>query len=104
MSNRIDPDQLASEEANWSGSILFERQYISGFSRTRVNSFRTLNKSILRPLDVSKLLGEYELEFYGPVNTVKVSRAGHLTYSHFSWTGLVLKVVNQYPCMYFANN
>ena len=23
MTNSIDPDQLASEEANWSGSVLF---------------------------------------------------------------------------------
>ena len=23
MANSVDPDQLASEEANWSGSILF---------------------------------------------------------------------------------
>ena len=35
MANSVDPDQLASEEANWSGSTL-QRQDISGFSRTRV--------------------------------------------------------------------
>ena len=32
MANSADPDQLASYEANWSGSILFAK----GFSRTRV--------------------------------------------------------------------
>ena len=37
MANSADPDQLASSEANWSGSTLFERQGISRFSRTRVN-------------------------------------------------------------------
>ena len=37
MANSADPDQLASSEANWSGSTLFAKQGISGFSRTRVN-------------------------------------------------------------------
>ena len=36
MINSADPDQLASSEANWSGSTLFAKQGISGFSRTRV--------------------------------------------------------------------
>ena len=39
MANSADPDQLASSEANWSGSTLFAKQGISGFSRTRVNIF-----------------------------------------------------------------
>ena len=52
MANSADPDQLASEEANWSGSALFEankstdldlhcllRQDISEFSRTRVKAY-----------------------------------------------------------------
>ena len=29
MSNNADPDQLASEEANWSGSALFAIQYMN---------------------------------------------------------------------------
>ena len=28
LANRVDPDQLASEEANWSGSALFAIQYV----------------------------------------------------------------------------
>ena len=32
MANSADPDQLASSEANWSGSALFAKQGISGFS------------------------------------------------------------------------
>ena len=36
MANYADPDQLASSEANRSGSTLFAKQGISGFSRTRV--------------------------------------------------------------------
>ena len=28
-SNSVDPDQLASEEANWSGSALFVIQYVN---------------------------------------------------------------------------
>ena len=36
MANSADPDQLASLEANWSGSTLFAKEGISGFSRTRV--------------------------------------------------------------------
>ena len=38
MTNSADPDQLASEEANWSESTLFVKAgyCISGFSRARV--------------------------------------------------------------------
>ena len=28
MANSADPDQLASEEANWSGSTLFAKAYL----------------------------------------------------------------------------
>ena len=28
FANSVDPDQLASEEANWSGSALFAIQYL----------------------------------------------------------------------------
>ena len=42
MANSADSDQLASSEANWSGSTLFAKQDISGFSRTRVNTKMTL--------------------------------------------------------------
>ena len=42
----------------------------------------------------------FELEFYVPVNTAKVMprscQASQLTYSHFSWPGLV----NQHLCTY----
>ena len=38
MVNSADPDQLASSEANWSGSTLFAKQDISRFSRTRVKN------------------------------------------------------------------
>ena len=29
FANSVDPDQLASEEANWSGSALFAIQYMN---------------------------------------------------------------------------
>ena len=29
FANSVDPDQLASEEANWSGSALFAIQYLN---------------------------------------------------------------------------
>ena len=29
FANSVDPDQLASSEANWSGSSLFDIQYVS---------------------------------------------------------------------------
>ena len=35
LNDNVDPDQLASEEANWSGSTLWN-QGIPVFSRTRV--------------------------------------------------------------------
>ena len=33
--NRVDPDQLASEEANWSGSALFVIQYVNLYQKPR---------------------------------------------------------------------
>ena len=29
FANSVDPDQLASSEANWSGSALFDIQYVN---------------------------------------------------------------------------
>ena len=29
LTNSVDPDQLASEEANWSGSALFAIKYVN---------------------------------------------------------------------------
>ena len=44
MTNSADPDQLASSEANWSGSTLFAKIGISSFSRTRVKICWSLNQ------------------------------------------------------------
>ena len=38
MANSADPDQLASEEANWSGSTLFAKTGHVVFSKRRVNT------------------------------------------------------------------
>ena len=38
MAYSADPDQLASSEAIWSGSALFEKEGITGFSRTSVEN------------------------------------------------------------------
>ena len=35
----MDPDQLASSEANWFGSTLFSKKDRSGFSRIRVEKY-----------------------------------------------------------------
>ena len=40
MTNSADPDQLVSSEANRSGSTLFAKTGISGFSKTRVKSLK----------------------------------------------------------------
>ena len=32
--NSVDPDQLASEEANWSGSALFAIKYVNLYQRS----------------------------------------------------------------------
>ena len=37
MANNADPDQLASSEANWSGSTLFAKTGHDVFSKRRVN-------------------------------------------------------------------
>ena len=37
MTNSADPDQLASSEANWSGSTLFAKTGNVVFSKRRVN-------------------------------------------------------------------
>ena len=33
LANSIDPDQLASEEANWSGSALFVIKYVNFYQK-----------------------------------------------------------------------
>ena len=35
FANSVDPDQLASEEANWSGSVLFGIQYVNLYQQAR---------------------------------------------------------------------
>ena len=34
FANSIDPDQLASDEANWSGSALFVNQYVNLYQQS----------------------------------------------------------------------
>ena len=33
LENSVDPDQLASEEANWSGSALFVIKYVNSYQK-----------------------------------------------------------------------
>ena len=33
LANSVDPDQLASEEANWSGSALFVIKYVNFYQK-----------------------------------------------------------------------
>ena len=35
FANSVDPDQLASSEANWSGSALFAIKYENSYQQTR---------------------------------------------------------------------
>ena len=35
LANSVDPDQLASEEANWSGSALFAIKYVNFYQKPR---------------------------------------------------------------------
>ena len=35
LANSVDPDQLASEEANWSGSALFVIKYVNFYQKLR---------------------------------------------------------------------
>ena len=35
LANSVDPDQLASEEANWSGSALFVIKYVDFYQNLR---------------------------------------------------------------------
>ena len=54
MANSADLDQLASSEANWSGSTLFAKAGLSGFSRTRINpknSFKISSRKIFTYCD-----------------------------------------------------
>ena len=34
FANSVDPDQLASEEANWSGSALFAIKYVNLYKKS----------------------------------------------------------------------
>ena len=35
FANSVDPDQLSSEEANWSGSALFVIKYVNFYQKSR---------------------------------------------------------------------
>ena len=35
FANSVDPDQLASEEANWSGTALFAIKYVNLYQQSR---------------------------------------------------------------------
>ena len=37
LANSVDPDQLASEEANWSGSALFVIKYVNFYQKPSSN-------------------------------------------------------------------
>ena len=37
MKTRVDPDQLASEEASWSGSTLFSKKWVYNFKKVKSN-------------------------------------------------------------------
>ena len=36
LTNSVDPDLLASEEANWSGSALFVIKYVNFYQKTQI--------------------------------------------------------------------
>ena len=38
LANSVDPDQLASEEANWSGSALFVIKYVNFYQKPESSS------------------------------------------------------------------
>ena len=38
LANNVDPDQLASEEANWSGSALFVIKYVNFYQKPRLSN------------------------------------------------------------------
>ena len=38
FANCVDPDQLASEEANWSGSALFVIQYVNLYQQSGLSN------------------------------------------------------------------
>ena len=38
LTNSVDPDQWASEEANWSGSALFVIKYVNFYQNLRSNN------------------------------------------------------------------
>ena len=38
FANSVDPDQLASKEANWSGSALFDNKYVNLYQQSESNN------------------------------------------------------------------
>ena len=50
MTNSADPDQLASLEANWSGSTLFAKTGLVVFSKRRVKYALATTKATIRPV------------------------------------------------------
>ena len=65
--NSVDPDQLASEEASWSGSTLFTRELISAWFHTvfeSVNCLSTERYKLIFALDIYLSLDKYIMAIY----------------------------------------
>ena len=54
MTNSEDPDQLASEEANWSGSTLFTKAWDIWFQQDKVSaiSYRELSFNLYHSMGI----------------------------------------------------
>ena len=63
MANSADPDQLASSEANWSGSTLFANAGISGLSMTRVKHIDHIDIGVnLLSINITKYLWNIQVK------------------------------------------
>ena len=116
MANSADPDQLASSEANWSGSTLFamaghiqvpcffNRKYLFFLflhEKKKKNIMGThqnclSNISLHTPLIWSYYVWWTDLicSFTVQSTLLRSCWTSQLTYSHFTWTGLDLYAVN----------
>ena len=81
----VDPDQLASEEADWSGYALFAIKYVNLYQQSESSRTNWL-----------KIGSGHGILIYSAWQGWRSCWDGQLTYWHFSWVGLVLYVVNQY--------
>ena len=99
FANRVDPNQLASEEANWSGSALFVIQYVYFYQQSGLSNLIGWQLKIGVDLNLSSIIN-VSVPFYSDIlykyRIQPNYHTVHLGFSKLLETPFVVKYVSTY--------